>query len=85
MKRLFYLSLGIAAGAYATYRLSRTAEAWTPAGLAGTAAAVFASVREIADDARARAEEREGELRDMVGLDEMPRPYREEPPQVQRS
>lgn len=79
MKRLFYLSLGVAAGTYASYRLNRATEAWTPAGLVDSAAGWGASVREIADDVRARAAEREAELRGMLDLDESLGTYHEEP------
>lgn len=69
MKRLFYLTVGVAAGAYAMYRLNRTAQAWTPTGIADGAAGVGASLQEIASEVRATATEREAELRRALGLD----------------
>lgn len=80
MKRLFYLTLGIAAGAYTSYRLSRVAEAWTPTGIADGAAGLGASIREVAGEIRADAAEREAELRRVAGLDELPYVGGELPP-----
>lgn len=71
MRRLFYLSLGMAAGGYASYRLSRAAQAWTPTGLADSAAGMGASVRAVADEIRASSAAREAEIRHAVGLDEL--------------
>ena len=70
MRRLFYLSLGAVAGAYASHRLHRAARAWTPAGLADSAAGVSASLREAVHEVRVRATEREGQLRGELGLNE---------------
>lgn len=69
MKRLFYLSLGVAAGVYATQRLHRAAHAWTPEGIARSAAGVGAAVRDVAEEVRSHAAERETELREILGLD----------------
>lgn len=69
MKRLFYLTVGVAAGAYAMYRLNRKAQAWTPTGIADGAAALGASLQEIAGEVRETAAEREAELRRTLGLD----------------
>lgn len=71
MRRLFYLSVGIAAGVYATQRFHRAVHAWTPTGLAEGAAGVSATAREIAQEVRATAAQREAELRGAAGLDEM--------------
>lgn len=69
MKRLFYLSLGMAAGVYASYRAREAAHAWTPLGLAEGAAGLGASLREMAGEVRANAADREAELRDTLQLD----------------
>ncbi len=71
MRRLFYLSVGVAAGVYATRRLTQAAQAWTPRGLADGAAGVGATVRDVAAEARAHAAEREAELREALGLDRL--------------
>lgn len=70
MKRLFYLTLGVAAGAYARHRLARAAHAWTPAGVAGSAASLRSAVREMADEVAARAAERESQLRRELDLEQ---------------
>lgn len=72
MKRLFYLTVGVAAGAYAMYRLNRAAQAWTPTGITDGAIGLSASAREIAGEVRASAAEREAELRQALGLDGLP-------------
>lgn len=72
MKRLFYLSVGMAAGAYASHRLGRAARAWTPNGLADSATGLGVSVRRALDDVRANSVQREAELRAALGSEDRP-------------
>lgn len=69
MRRLFWLSLGAAAGVYAVRRLSRKAEQFTPEGLAKQVAQVGAAVRTVGDEVRAQMGAREEELRVGLGID----------------
>jgi hypothetical protein len=70
MRRLFWLGLGAALGAWATHRLTRFARAWTPRGLGGRALGLSDRLRAYAEEIRAEARAREAELRDVLGLDE---------------
>lgn len=68
MRRLFWLALGAAAGAFAARRLTGFARAWTPGGIANHAAGIGAAVRDLAEEVRAAADMRESELRAALGL-----------------
>jgi hypothetical protein len=70
MKRLFWTALGAAAGAVAVRKAARTAQAYTPKGLAKSFAGVGHGLRELADDVRIAMAERESELRLALGVDE---------------
>ena len=69
MKRLFWLALGVTVGALAVRKLSRTAEAFTPTGLAGSLRGLADAVRDFADEVREGMSERERELLEGSGLD----------------
>lgn len=66
MRRLFWLGLGLAAGALAVRRLTRTAEAYTPQAVAqslqGGVTGVLDSLREFVDDVREGMAEHEEAL-----------------------
>jgi hypothetical protein len=66
MRRLFWLGAGVAVGALVVRKLLRTAEAYTPAGIAdsarSSASGFVESLREIADDIKVSMAEREEDL-----------------------
>jgi hypothetical protein len=66
MRRLFWLGAGVAVGVLVVRKLTRTAESYTPAGLADSArtsvSGLLESVREFADDVRTAMAEREDDL-----------------------
>jgi hypothetical protein len=66
MRRLFWLGVGLAAGAIVVRTLTKKAEAFTPAGISeslqGTAADLLESVRDFVDEVRVGMAERESEL-----------------------
>ena len=69
MRRVFWLALGATAGVLVVRKITRTAQAFTPAGLATSAGGLGDSVRYFADQVRAGMVEREAELRDALGID----------------
>ena len=69
MRRLFWLTLGATAGVLVVRKITKTAQAFTPAGLASSAGGLGDSVRYFADQVRAGMVEREAELRDALGID----------------
>ena len=66
MRRLFWLGAGVAVGALVVRKLTRTAQSYTPAGLADSArttvSGLVEGLREIADDIRVAMAEREDDL-----------------------
>jgi hypothetical protein len=84
MRRLFWLGAGVAVGALVVRKLARTAQSYTPAGLADSArtsvSGLVEGLREIADDVRVAMAEREddlmtalaseGDVRSVLGHDE---------------
>lgn len=68
MRRLFWLALGIVVGALAARRLTRFTRAWTPGGIADQAAGLGGAVRDLADEVRDAAYEREAQLRGALGF-----------------
>ena len=67
MRRLFWLGMGLAAGALAVRAVSRRAQAFTPGSMAGTvrdsAAGLLDEVRTFVEDVRIGMAEREAEIR----------------------
>jgi hypothetical protein len=67
MRRLFWLGLGLAAGALAVRAITRRAQAFTPSGVAGTvresASGLFDEVRNFIEDVRDGMTQREDEIR----------------------
>ena len=69
MRRVFWLTLGATAGVLVVRKITKTAHAFTPAGLAEGAGGIGDSIRYFADQVRAGMVEREAELRDALGID----------------
>ena len=69
MSRLFWTALGAAVGVYAVRKVSKAAEAYTPAGVAHGLADFGDGLRELAAAVREGMAEREGELRLALGID----------------
>ncbi|GAA3382831.1 hypothetical protein [Cryptosporangium minutisporangium] len=66
MRRLFWLGIGVAVGVLVVRKVSKTAEAYSPRGLAdsarGSAVDLLDSVRAFVEEARVAMAEREVEL-----------------------
>jgi hypothetical protein len=71
MTRLFYVALGAGVGIVAVRRASRLAKAWTPQGISAQAGVVGEQLGALWADVRAFAAEREAELREALGLDDL--------------
>jgi D-serine deaminase-like pyridoxal phosphate-dependent protein len=69
MARLFWAALGAAAGVYAVRKVTKAAEAYTPAGVAHGLSDFADGLRELADAVREGMSEREEELRLALGID----------------
>jgi len=65
-RRLFYLALGATVGVLVVRRVSAAAEQWQPDNLARR---LTIAVEDFLADVREAMNEREGELRDALGLD----------------
>ena len=69
MRRLFWVALGAAAGVLVVRKLSQTAQAYTPEGIARSLGNVAEAIREAGDAVREGMAEREAELRVALGVD----------------
>ncbi len=69
MRRLFYVALGASVGVLAVRRISQAANRWTPEGLAAQAGGAGDRVAAWWAEVQHYAAEREGELREALGLD----------------
>jgi hypothetical protein len=69
IRRLFWMILGVALGAWAAFRLKRLMRALAPQALVHQATGVGHTVREFAGDVRAAMNAREDELREALGID----------------
>jgi hypothetical protein len=69
VRRLFWLTLGATAGVLVVRKITKTAHAFTPAGLADSAGGIGDSIRYFADQVRAGMVEREAELRAALGIE----------------
>jgi len=69
MRRLFWIALGATAGVLIVRKLSRTAEQFTPEGLADSASRLADAARDLAAAVREGMAEREEELRIALGID----------------
>ena len=72
IRRLFWLGLGAALGALIVRRLTRAAQALTPQSMAASLADALrelgSGIRDFGEDVRAAMSDREGELRDALGI-----------------
>lgn len=75
IRRLFWTALGATAGVLVVRKLTRTARAFTPAGvssqLSDTVGNLTEAIRDFAADVRDAMHSREQELREGMGLDGM--------------
>lgn len=69
MKRLFWVVLGAALGVITVRRVTKNAEAFSPAGIASSVGSLTDSVRDFAADVRDGMHAREQELLAGTGLD----------------
>lgn len=69
MGRLFWISLGAAAGVLVVRRVTRTAQAYTPEGVAESLGGIGEAIRDFADAVREGMDSRETELRVALGVD----------------
>ena len=67
--RLFWVTLGAVAGALAVRKLTKAAQAYTPAGVSQSMASFGEGLRELAAAVREGMAEREEELRAALGVD----------------
>ena len=72
MRRLFWVALGATAGVLVFRALSRTASAYTPAGVGRSLSSAAHSLRDLTDAVRDGMAEREHELRAALGTDAPP-------------
>jgi hypothetical protein len=63
------MGVGATVGILVVRKITKTAQAFTPAGLADSAGGIGDSIRYFADQVRAGMVEREAELRDALGFD----------------
>lgn len=75
MKRLFWTGMGVAVGVLATRKITEAAAALTPAGmterLADSISVLGTAVREFGEDMRDAMWEREDELNEALGLNDV--------------
>ena len=74
MRRLFWLGIGVGVGALVVRRIGKTAQAYTPKGLAGAVSGLGDAVRDFAADVRVAMAEREDEMLDALGVGEAGEP-----------
>ena len=70
MRRLFWTSLGATVGVVVVRRLTRTAQSYTPEGLAQGLSGLGDGLREMAAVVREAMAQRDAELRLALGIDE---------------
>ena len=70
MRRLFWAALGATAGIVAVRKLTSTAKAYTPEGVAQGLSGLGQGMRELAAVVRESMAERDAELRLALGIDE---------------
>lgn len=69
MRRLFWVALGATIGVLAVRKVTKTIEAYSPAGVGRSLSSVGDGLRELADVVREGMAEREAELRVALGVD----------------
>lgn len=70
MRRLFWATLGATVGVLAVRKLTATAKAYTPQGVAQGLSGLGEGLRELASAVRESMAERDAELRLALGIDE---------------
>lgn len=70
MRRLFWTALGATVGVLVVRKVTRTAEAYTPEGVARGLSGLGEGLREMAQVVRESMEQRDAELRLALGIDE---------------
>lgn len=70
MRRIFWTALGATAGVLVVRRLTRTAQAYTPQGVAQGLSGLGDGLREMAHVVREAMDRRDAELRLALGIDE---------------
>lgn len=70
MRRLFWAALGATVGVLAVRKLTATAKAYTPQGVAQGLSGLGEGLRELASAVRESMAERDAELRLALGIDE---------------
>ncbi len=77
MRRLFYLAIGVGSGVAAVRKVTKTAQKFTPSGVAGSAresvSGLTDSLRAFVDEVRVNMAEREIQLHEALTGDESPR------------
>jgi hypothetical protein len=69
MRRIFWVALGATAGVLVVRTINRTAQAYTPEGVARSLSSVADALRDAAEAVREGMAEREQELRLALGVD----------------
>lgn len=69
VRRLFWVALGATVGVLAVRKVTKVAEAYTPAGVASGLAGIGEGLKEMAEAVRDGMAEREEELRFALGID----------------
>ncbi len=69
MRRLFWIALGAVAGVLVVRKVTKTIEAYSPAGVGRSLTTVGDGLRELAEVIREGMAEREEELRAALGVD----------------
>ena len=70
VRRVFWIALGATAGVLVVRKLTRTAEAYTPEGVARGLSGLGEGLREMAQVVREAMDQRDAELRLALGVDE---------------
>ena len=70
MRRIFWVALGATAGVLVVRKLTKTAQSYTPEGMARGLSGLGEGLREMAQVVREAMEERDAELRLALGVDE---------------
>jgi hypothetical protein len=68
IRRIVYIGIGAAIGAYAVHRATKFTRRWKPQSLADALSEAREAVHDFAADVRLAAAEREAELREAFGL-----------------
>lgn len=79
MRRLFWLSLGATIGVLAVRKVTRAAQAYTPAGLSSGLSNLGEGLKDLAAAVREGMSEREQDLRQALGIDTDTMPGDESP------